>query len=807
MKSIRTINKNIRSIIKSDDISLQINEINDDFIDLDVLINFDLVDLMTNNITKAKISLEKIDSDFKNKFNPSTPEGAYNILKRSTIESKKSAIKRKENKIKNYSIDLTSAVPNDFARFSSMSREQAASYLTSPSNKVRTFGYVTKKKMVSKTFKETDDAVSKVNTSFTVSKGIQKKDIPQQSIALDSLFINKTPVSSIKQGSNTANYQIDALSGVSKIASSKGKIYENSYTSVENTNLETYGDVIRSKGRSQLKLVEFKKDYSKTFKKNIKIYKNDIDFVKSELYLNFSIVNASDITLKSIKKILPITQVTDSYSVLKRQKKEYQLWSRRILISERLEDEIWALEEKIKDYESTKSKIIKATSNLYNDDNPKIYRIVEKNTGKFEEFTSFSFLKGMATSPYLWKNLKEATGRTELSLTATNSEAGIALEVRSRIFDGSVAIIRRNLTLKEKNWSVIEIKNDISMPAIIKKNTYKNFLDLNVKNGHTYEYALRTYDRRGRVEDKYSFVIQRDFDKFGEDVGTLVVTKPTISVDADGQLNCYFVVKNDLIQQSLDVTTKLLDQELRVDFFEDAIVENREQFSNLYAFHIERVDLTTGEKVDFGIKTTAQFSDKDASRKAGVKGLQPDREYQYIISLLSRSTETLIEKFTRSVTDINKKSYTLTPYRFLGPDQLSRGTLNPTDFVPGSDIERDFLKGRTGKKVYTRISTNVKFPSIISARSNLINVDEKLVQLNWKTSGRVEDIDHFEIIMNYDGINQLVDKIHCNNGKSSHKTFFKLSKKIVGTINYTIVPIMINYEKGSLFKTNDLVIN
>mgnify|MGYP001076099284 FL=1 len=147
MKSLIRKNKIAKNIIQDSDVSIRIKDIKDEEVLIELEIEFDPMLLMQNKITKGKVVLVKNHNVKKRPAQTKTAPGTIEFIKKRSAISKDNFNSEKSNVIKEYKIDLTSGISNDFARSVKYSRDIARTFITSPENAIRTFAFKTKKKI------------------------------------------------------------------------------------------------------------------------------------------------------------------------------------------------------------------------------------------------------------------------------------------------------------------------------------------------------------------------------------------------------------------------------------------------------------------------------------------------------------------------------------------------------------------------------------------------------------------------------------------------------------------------------------
>ncbi len=388
-----------------------------------------------------------------------------------------------------------------------------------------------------------------------------------------------------------------------------------------------------------------------------------------------------------------------------------------------------------------------------------------------------------------------------VSLTTKLVLGGIVVELNG-LPHGVVSanILRRDRTIKDKSFSFVNgvapilVNNQTAFPVEI--------LDtFDLKSKHIYEYSCDLVFKGGEVfkNIKNSFV---EYIPISEDlVNTRVGNVKKIEF-ADG-VDVSFDLASTIVKNKLDDFKKLLEQSDLLDFYKESISKEKNEFKELIAYKIERINLTTGEDEDFGIFVGEAFSDAELRKVSGVKPLIPGNDYRYEIYAILRTQETLLEKFNRKVNK-NNRVYQFQPSKFLHPLALEEGNLStPTTRL--QNYGRDELTfGKLGNITFVNVSIPKIFPEIIQQRAE--RVSSKFVLVQWKLSNNFKEIDHFLISKDLNRVKTFIGKSHTVSTSNTYEFLDPIDSFDIGTCNYYIRPIYNDYAPGPEVETNTLVI-
>lgn len=396
------------------------------------------------------------------------------------------------------------------------------------------------------------------------------------------------------------------------------------------------------------------------------------------------------------------------------------------------------------------------------------------------------------------KSNNRYTQQNAISLIAQIVASGIKLEARN-LPNNVVAV---QFLVKNKSWfettykSVSEV---LTLTDEIRKNNFISTIDTSVKENCIYEYAIKCFYNFGS-NVVYTSSMLIEFIKQKIAVSTVM---SNILIDSNSDIpNVSFQFDTQLLNDNFNILHDLLKLDAIDSYYANDIKSDRDLFKKLLAHNIQRLNLTTGEREDFGVITQNIFDDRANQINNAVKPLNIDHKYRYEIYPLLRSPDTLFNSFTKEVIDqATKKKYYFQPSKFLHPVALNNGLLLTQK---GKDLlfaKNDLLHGIVGNVLSYDVSFNITTTFIQTCFAQRINYDT--IKLQWNINGNKNHIDHFIIMKDVLGVRTVVGKMHTNVSQTVN-FIHKLTKDDIGQFKYVIVPVYVDYSLGMYLESNDV---
>lgn len=431
-----------------------------------------------------------------------------------------------------------------------------------------------------------------------------------------------------------------------------------------------------------------------------------------------------------------------------------------------------------------------------------IYRAVSKNersvtSGNF----SSCYVKGRKIHREIHRNKAPDTS----TILATEVPGGVSLKVFNipkEII--SIKIVRKNLTLNEKNFSLITTNNESSIFSISIETNSVEFLDDSVRPSSIYEYGIITTDLYGSEKlSSHKSVI--DFMGKNYDEGDLSFSVSLKNDTGSDQSNSFtFTISEN--ENSLNSIYDSLISAGYDSYYINEIKQNREKLKDLFAFEILRFDTVTGENESFGAQQKLQFSDTSAQRRKNkVSNLKLGRAYIYQFRLLVRSYSSIISNSTMQRTDLEtSKIHLVNMKKFTSPKVLKKGILasnalqKDAVFKSGYKLKSDagaageFLQGKTSitsELMVTTGNSDTTLTPLTVQKSAKGNV------LKWKLKLGDKMIDHIIVHADYNGQFAPLKFIHYSDKNESYYVDNKLTAPLE-EIKYFLQLVYLDYTTG-----------
>lgn len=426
-------------------------------------------------------------------------------------------------------------------------------------------------------------------------------------------------------------------------------------------------------------------------------------------------------------------------------------------------------------------------------DSPAIYRVIPVG----DEGNISSEFTNVVVKPQHYKPNKA------IALNTKSLDTGVEVEARSLPTEAiSIMVMARDLTIHENDY-----RNVADVVTLVDEQTREadNFsiIDDQVTPTHVYEYVSMIIYRDGTSEQAGNAVHEH----VSVHDGKVDITIKDLQVDNDDdQPNVSFVVNSQILDTDVDIIKSLLEKQGIKEFFNDELMKQRDFFKDLIAHNIQRVNLTTGLREDFGTVTNEFFNDRDQRTKNAVQPLRLGNNYRYEVSTLLRSPETLFEQFIKENVDtVTKKSYRFKPAKFLHPIALNRGTIVTATGLKTRFSKDAFAHGRVGSTEYTEVSFNQDPASIVELQA--ANFDRHLNVVTWKLLGNTHQVDHFVIFKDEHGVRTALGKTHSEFPFGNVQYLHELTDHDTGEWTYVVIPIFNDYDMGDEVISNAVEIN
>jgi hypothetical protein len=163
-----------------------------------------------------------------------------------------------------------------------------------------------------------------------------------------------------------------------------------------------------------------------------------------------------------------------------------------------------------------------------------------------------------------------------------------------------------------------------------------------------------------------------------------------------------------------------------------------------------------------------------------------------------------LEKYTVTTTNKSKISVDISPFKFRHPLTFQKGNLVTAASLNTHHPQDPFEFGNIGNVVEVDVTMEGQQPRLTRGKAFKFNNNMNVVR--WEILGDKTQIDHFIIILDRMGQEEVVGKAHPIFDADFIEFIDVLDSGEVGMIRYRIVPVMTNYEHGSPIVTNSVVL-
>ena len=417
-------------------------------------------------------------------------------------------------------------------------------------------------------------------------------------------------------------------------------------------------------------------------------------------------------------------------------------------------------------------------------------------------------------------NRKTVEELTHVSIFAQTIGDTVQLRV-TNIPEGPAAIyitaddLTRKPTLRTKNDStyIVGSEPQEQTQVINEDTTDVIFVDKNVQHGHIYEYrCVMIYPTGTEVQSKITEV--HEFFKEVVEEEKIVVDLANLAIEADdtGNASITFNIEPSFTDTGMETIISSLRSAGAESNFISEVQADREKLNNLLAFLVQRQDSISGETETFGVTSAGEFSDDPTTRKyTGVSSVKAGRNYKYIVRVLLRSAESIFDTALSEEIDIETaKKFKRKISKFMNPYTLKNGTLPSVGQALGKNQksrlkpENKFIQGRTGIEVAIDAEIPSFDPEIESLTAQRVGTSKAL--LYWTITGDEEDLDHFIIMAELQGIKSTVGTCHNKSIKGRYYYFDYEVAGEPGAVKYSIIPVLSDYTYGDEVAAEEIIL-
>lgn len=420
---------------------------------------------------------------------------------------------------------------------------------------------------------------------------------------------------------------------------------------------------------------------------------------------------------------------------------------------------------------------------------PIIYRVIPVGAQGNQGFE----YTNIVVSPARYSAIKS------LALSAQSIDTGIQLEA-SNIPQRAVAIefLVRNMTTFESDYTNF-VGDVVFIDEASRTADHMLAVHKGVPPNNVYEYVAKIIYVDGSTELTGNCTIeflQPEPGKVDTKISNLTVSQGITP-------NVSFTATTTVVDNNADIVKSLLQRQDIYDLFKDDVTKEREFLKSLIAHNVQRTDLTTGKREDFGIITDGLFDDVSIRKNLAVDALQTNHKYRYDVVALLRSPETMFENLSKEKTDaVTKKTFRFNPAKFMHPIALTQGTLMTSTGLKTRSSKDPMSHGTIGASTPIDVSFDgdpIKISDPLASR-----FDEYLNIVTWKVQGSLALVDHFIIMKEIDRNRTIIGKAHSEFIGGNCQFLHPLTQHDAGSLQYIIVPVFNDYQVGTSVTTNSL---
>lgn len=387
-----------------------------------------------------------------------------------------------------------------------------------------------------------------------------------------------------------------------------------------------------------------------------------------------------------------------------------------------------------------------------------------------------------------------------ISLSATGMATGVAIEainIPTEVV--SIQFLQRNLTILQKEFE--KIGEPILIDEKMRSSDCVSIISNSVTNNNVYEFSSNLYFNDGiEYESGIDYI---EYIAFEQQKVDIKITDVQVTSDKESP-DISFNVSLSVIESNIDVVKALLEQQGIIDYFSNDVAKQREQLSSLLTYSVHRINLTTGEREDFGVMSTQNFVDSAVRKKYASSALVIGNKYRYVITAIIRVPETILQNLTKTIVDkVTKKPYTFNPSKFLHPYTLKTGVITTPIGLKIMNSKSELEHGIIGLNEFVDISLD---DDIVNLSDPMVTkFDNETNVITWNVDGPIKIIDSFVISREINGINDVIAIAHNIFDDGNCKVFHKLTPHDIGEITYSITPIFNDYNQGTQIVTNSIL--
>lgn len=323
--------------------------------------------------------------------------------------------------------------------------------------------------------------------------------------------------------------------------------------------------------------------------------------------------------------------------------------------------------------------------------------------------------------------------------------------------------------------------------------------DSDVISGTTYEYKLQFIDKTGNVRQSSNTQVYTYSESPLAEDSLLFNVKSAEKVIREGRSVVEISVESRIQNRGFEEIREILQGAGIPDEVIQESTADPENYGKLVTYEVVRTNMMTGESESLGVSSGELFVDDTAINKRNAKPLDDRMEYQYELRPAIRTPSSYSGNQLSTARDPRtNKEYVFNASKFKSRNDTS--TLPSTQELTQKLVGRALLNrpdfyGPSASKV--SVPSGQKEPVPVNLKVTKTKLGSNLLQ--WQTKGPKNNISHFQIWAENDGIEALLGCAHTMDDLHEYEDFEMFNR--LGTTIYRIVPVMSNYKIGQSSET------
>lgn len=369
----------------------------------------------------------------------------------------------------------------------------------------------------------------------------------------------------------------------------------------------------------------------------------------------------------------------------------------------------------------------------------------------------------------------------------------------------AIKVVVRDKTLFERQWRTIkyEITNQEYAYADDFTKTY-SFIDVssNLKRHHIYEYCCVLIYPNGN-EVLVNTCETMEYIPFTFGIVETVISDSKVVSTEKGDIDITFSINSTINSTQKTILKKLLEKQNFFQQFSAEVEDEKEELDKLLAHSVRRVDLLNGESSYFPVLIEDNFSDFSLRKAANISPLKAGRTYRYIVTALLRDPTTVFDNNLQTFTNLSNIAVSFSPKKFKHPIVSQFGSTVNNTSIKRNHSKNEFEFGNVANYVAVDLSLEQTKPRIFNPYVKKFNSNINIIK--WNLEGAKELIDHFLIVSNRFGSEEIIGKTHNFYNSNVIEYIDKNFSSKSGSVKYKIVPIFKDYSQGPSIMTEEVI--